>query len=377
MALAGILCVLTSLGMILSTPPINTFAPAVIKWHAQFGRKNLPWQINPTPYRVWVSEIMLQQTQVITVLKYYDRFMSAFPTLKDLALAEQDSVLALWSGLGYYARARNMHKAAGQVQEKYGGELPCDITLLQELSGIGRSTAGAILSLSDLAQPHPILDGNVKRVLARYFAVDGWPGMSLVLKKLWDYSEKVTPVKDTKAFNQAMMDIGSLICSRSKPLCEQCPVQTDCKANVTGNYTAYPGKKPKKQIPIKTTTMLLLEDMDTRGILLHKRPSSGIWGGLWSFPQFETNDVKLNSLLAEYNVIEIDSLVMPSFRHTFSHYHLDIQPIKVKVKRNHAVMDVPDQVWYKEGPLPGGIATPVSRLLAMSDSGHFELTRQD
>ncbi len=288
-------------------PTVATFQQNVLRWFDQHGRKDLPWQQNPTPYRVWVSEIMLQQTQVKTVIPYYGKFMASFPTLKSLADASTDEVLAHWSGLGYYARARNLHKAAqlamaqsetasaqspkrqlprGQLPE---GQLPDTLESLMALPGIGRSTAGAILSLA-LKQPHPILDGNVKRVLARHFAVDGWPGKTAVLNELWQLSETYTPsagqktVRDTHKFNQAMMDLGAMICTRTKPQCHSCPLMESCKGYQSGKPENYPGKKPPKTTPVKTTVMLVLRN-PAGDILLYQRPAKGIWGGLWSLPE--------------------------------------------------------------------------------------------
>jgi len=261
----------------------GTFSTSVLNWFAEHGRKNLPWQHDKTPYRVWVSEIMLQQTQVSTVIPYFEKFMASFPSLAALAAAPEDDVLAHWSGLGYYARARNLHKCAKLAVSNYGGVLPQALDELVAMPGIGRSTAGAILSLA-LGQPTPILDGNVKRVLARYFAVDGWPGKSDVLKQLWHISETVTPVKSTDSFNQAMMDLGATLCTRSRPACVRCPLASDCQARALGEPTRFPGKKPKKITPVKTTIMLALANADG-AYLLERRPPSGIWGSLWSLPE--------------------------------------------------------------------------------------------
>ncbi len=207
-----------------------TFSQKIIQWYHIQGRKHLPWQQNKTPYRVWISEIMLQQTQVATVIPYYLKFMASFPTIKALAEAPEDEVLHHWTGLGYYARARNLHKAAKTIQQKYGGEFPKDISQVIELSGIGRSTAGAILSLS-LDLPHAILDGNVKRVLSRCYKVSGYTGQAKYEKNMWQLTEQLTPYTDTAYYNQAMMDLGATICTRSKPKCEQCPLASTCLAN--------------------------------------------------------------------------------------------------------------------------------------------------
>lgn len=345
--------------------PLNgqaNFSERVLLWFEQHGRKHLPWQQHKTPYRVWVSEIMLQQTQVTTVIPYYERFMQRFPSLQALAEAPEDDVLSHWSGLGYYARARNLHKCAQLAVKQFAGDLPHDMDELITLPGIGRSTAGAILSLS-LDQPHPILDGNVKRVLARYFAVDGWPGKTDVLNRLWCLSEAVTPDVSTAEFNQAMMDLGATLCTRTRPACERCPLAVDCRGLAIGDPVRFPGKKLKKETPVKSTTMLALSNSEG-AMLLERRPPSGIWGGLWSLP--EVDDVKAIDgwlLAAGLKATELPYSVA-RFRHTFSHYHLDIdvQALNVAVS-DAAVLEARDRVWYNSGQLPGGVAAPVTKIL--------------
>ncbi|EKE83732.1 A/G-specific adenine glycosylase [Idiomarina xiamenensis] len=310
----------------LSTKQDDLFTQRVIDWYYQHGRKSLPWQQQKTPYRVWVSETMLQQTQVATVIPYYQRFMARFTDVEQLAQAQQDEVLHYWTGLGYYARARNLHKAAQVIVTQHQGNFPEQQQALEALPGIGRSTAGAIRSLA-MQQPAAILDGNVKRVLARYLAVAGWPGQSATLKALWSASEQLTAqASDVAAYNQAMMDLGSMICKRSKPLCQQCPIAADCLAYQQQQISDYPGKKPKKQLPTRTTQFLILR----RGkqILLEQRPSTGLWGGLWNFPN--TEDAASDWLAANhYNSEQI--LELPPFRHTFSHFHLQIQPLLIDI----------------------------------------------
>jgi len=338
------------------------FAQQVLTWFDEHGRKHLPWQQNPTPYRVWVSEIMLQQTQVATAIPYYERFMQRFPDLEALASAPIDDVLAHWSGLGYYARARNLHRSAVRVLDEYKGVLPSSLAALQELPGIGRSTAGAILSLS--ANRHEaILDGNVKRVLARYFAVDGWPGKKPVVDKLWHFSEQVTPVKRTGHFNQAMMDLGASICSRTSPQCSHCPLSKQCEANLACSQLAYPGKKPKKVIPVKTACMLVLRNPQNH-VLLVQRPPAGIWGGLWSLP--ELGDTALDDWLGAARLTAVtEAASFARFRHTFSHYHLDIdaQQLSVKPAGSELVLESDRHVWYDGVKMPGGVAAPISKIL--------------
>jgi len=342
------------------------FSDSLLAWAKVHGRKDLPWQNDVNPYRVWVSEIMLQQTQVSTVIPYYEKFMSRFPDLESLAVASQDDVLHYWSGLGYYARARNLHKMAKKVLADWNGNLPQTLDDLIAMPGIGRSTASAILSLSS-GQSLAILDGNVKRVLSRFFAVSGWPGQSKVLGKLWEFSERVTPHRDTGLFNQAMMDLGSMICTRSSPKCQECPLSEECYANKESSQADYPGKKPKKNIPIKQVIMLLLLNQK-KGLLLRKRPPVGIWGGLWSFPEIavQSSDADIKVAAEDVLSISVDILEkLPMRRHTFSHYHLDIIPI-VCQQTNHAINFVKDDesLWYyAEQDNLVGLAAPVTKLV--------------
>lgn len=339
-----------------------TFSDSVLDWFSEKGRTTLPWQQQKTPYSVWVSEIMLQQTQVNTVIPYYLRFMESFPTITDLANAEEDLVLHHWTGLGYYARARNLHKSAKIIRDDYKGSFPTDIEQVIALAGIGRSTAGAILSLS-LNQHHPILDGNVKRVLARYFMVSGYPGLSAFEKQLWKLSETHTPEIRVANFNQAMMDLGSLVCTRSKPLCTICPLKESCQAFFHEKQTEFPGKKPKKDKPVKKTIMVMFTKNDS--VLMYKRPPSGIWGGLWSF--FEIGNIEeLNNLTETLGLNVTSQKEFPSFRHTFSHFHLDISPLMLKIEsKGTNVNDNSQQLWYHLGKGENvGLAAPSKTLLA-------------
>ncbi|MGD8746674.1 MAG: A/G-specific adenine glycosylase, partial [Gammaproteobacteria bacterium] len=255
------------------------FARRVLDWFEVSGRHDLPWQIDPSPYRVWVSEIMLQQTQVATVIPYFERFIARFPAIRELADADLDEVLHLWSGLGYYARARNMHRAARTVCEHHGGRFPEAFDEVAALPGIGRSTAGAILALS-LGQRHPILDGNVKRVLCRHEGLEGWPGRPAVEKALWEISDRLTPDDGVAEYTQAMMDLGATICRRGRPDCDRCPVSGDCVARSQGRQQELPTPRPRRERPLRRTHMLLISDPDGR-VLLERREPSGIWGGLW------------------------------------------------------------------------------------------------
>ena len=265
--------------------PPEIFQQKVLTWFDTNGRKNLPWQKDISPYRIWLSEIMLQQTQVTTVIPYFNQFIQRFPDIYQLAKAPVDSVLQLWAGLGYYARARNLHKTA-IIIAKNGAQFPNDLNSLMELPGIGRSTAGAILSIA-FNNSHPILDGNVRRVLARVHAISGWTSSTTVSHKLWQLSSLYTPSVRCADYTQAMMDMGATLCTRSKPNCELCPIHSHCDARINNLVSKIPSPKPKKKLPIKHLVFLLLQNKDQQ-ILLEKRPASGIWGGLWSFPEFPT-----------------------------------------------------------------------------------------
>lgn len=320
------------------------FSQQVIDWYKKQGRKHLPWQQHKTPYSVWISEIMLQQTQVATVIPYYQRFMASFPTINDLAKANEDNVLHHWTGLGYYARARNLHKTAKIIANDYQGNFPQLIDEVIALPGIGRSTAGAILSLA-LNKHHAILDGNVKRVLARCYTVKGHSGQAMYEKTLWPIAEILTPKVDVAPFNQAMMDLGALICTRSKPNCEQCPLVSSCLAYALDEQANYPQKKPKNKIPEKHTIMVI--PRINNQVLMEKRPPVGIWGGLWCFLEVSHTD-EIPFLLSKLNLKELGSQSLTKFRHTFSHFHLDIEPIVIDCELLIAkeINDFDQQQWY-------------------------------
>ena len=309
---------------------MNEFSDKLLQWFDHSGRHDLPWQQQQTPYRVWVSEIMLQQTQVKTVIPYYQRFMERFPDLTTLAQAEQEEVLAHWSGLGYYARGRNLHKAAQIIQQQHNGVFPTEFDEVVALPGIGRSTAGAILSMA-LKQRFAILDGNVKRVLSRFLAVAGWPGNKRIENHLWQVAEDFTPHERFDDYTQAIMDLGATLCTRSKPNCQACPVQANCMAFKLNRVKEFPFSKPKKVKPIKQAKLLMLLN-NQQQVWLEQRPQKGIWGGLWSLPQFETDEALVAALNPSVKTHSeaVSSLVKwKVFRHTFSHYHLDIEPVKL------------------------------------------------
>lgn len=329
----------------------NIFSKKMLQFYDQFGRKDLPWQLNKTAYSVWVSEVMLQQTQVKTVIPYYLKFMKSFKSVESLADANIDEVLKLWEGLGYYSRARNLHTCAKRVTNEFKGEFPKTLDQIISLPGIGESTGGAVLSLA-YGLPEAILDGNVKRVLARVFLIDGWYGNTKVSKELWKLSRKYTPNKRTGDFNQAMMDLGAGICNRANPQCDICPLAKSCGANLHNKTEEYPHRKPKKQIPIKHVNMLL--NSKDQQILLHKRPPSGIWGGLWSLPELQDTKPKAENVAGK-------------FKHTFSHYHLNatvVFPVKIQQK-SYQIEDNTELAWHnieqvKELALP----TPIKKFLS-------------
>ncbi len=337
------------------------FRRAVLTWYQSHGRKHLPWQQNISPYRVWLSEVMLQQTQVETVIPYFERFMQRFPTVKALAAAPIDEVLHLWTGLGYYARARNLHACAQQVAKL--GEFPSDLDALIALPGIGRSTAGAIRSLAfDL--PAAILDGNVKRVLARVGAVAGWPGAPSVAAELWALAEALAPQQNCRAYTQVMMDLGATLCKKSQPDCPRCPLKSQCQAYKTESQGLYPGKKPPKAVPVKTCYMLLARTKSGE-ILLQKRPAQGIWGGLWSLPEYPDEDSLRQACLVHPCIKSLRQLKpLPPLSHRFSHYELIIQPLLASVTPTSAVQDSDAWLWYDRAAPPAiGLAAPVKLLL--------------
>ncbi len=387
---------------------IEGFADAVIDWFEIHGRRNLPWQAEPSPYRVWVSEIMLQQTRVGTVIPYFLRFMARFPDVAALAAADIDQVLHLWTGLGYYARARNLHKAARTIVEEHGGRFPDTLGELERLSGIGRSTAGAILALAH-GRRAPILDGNVKRVLARCFAVAGYPGNGKTLAQLWALAERLLPqqLADSRigsgrsriaAYTQGMMDLGATLCARTNPDCPQCPLRQRCLARQRGETDRYPGKKPAKTLPVRSVTMFILQDSEGR-VLLEKRPPNGVWGSLYSLPQTEIRDgtpmlpethdgetrdgtptlptrddrdgdrdgtPNLPANISGLRLANEPHSELPPIRHSFTHFRLDITPLHYKLAQTaSAVADSGRWLWYSiADPAEVGLAAPVRKLLA-------------
>ena len=322
------------------------FSSALLRWFDQHGRTQLPWQQQRTPYRVWLSEIMLQQTQVSTVIPYYQRFMQAFPDVATLAAAPLDEVLHLWTGLGYYARARNLHKTAQVVVTQYQGEFPREHAQLHALPGIGRSTASAILALT-WNEPHPILDGNVKRVLTRVFGIHGYPGQKAVEAQLWQLAEACTPAQRVADYTQAIMDLGATLCTRTKPRCQTCPMVSVCQAYRDSLQSVLPTPAPKRQRPRQFAMAVVIKDQCGK-ILLERRPPTGIWGGLWTCPQFAS--VEASHLWLQQNGISVSATNwqrLELIRHAFSHFDLDLQPYLLQVTTAVAkVAEVDHLRWY-------------------------------
>ena len=339
----------------------DDFSLSILQWFDRVGRKDLPWQKNKTAYRVWLSEIMLQQTQVKTVIPYYLKFMAEFPSIEDLAQAPVDHVLHLWSGLGYYARARNLHHCAKIVSERHNGEFPVGVDALSELPGIGRSTAGAIASIAQ-AQHAAILDGNVKRVLCRAFAIEGHPSKAATAKLLWQIANATTPIERCADYTQAIMDLGATTCSRSKPRCDECPISHHCLALNEGTPTSYPHKKLSKARPERSVYLVLFQRADG-ALWLEKRPVTGIWGGLHSFPEITERDDLRSLPLASSNSDAMINELTP-LEHEFSHFKLTMYPLLVLVRDERLVAE-PSGIWYHPAnPAQVGIARPVERILA-------------
>lgn len=339
------------------------FAPALLVWWDEHGRKNLPWQQDPTPYRVWISEIMLQQTQVGTVLSYYDRFMRTFPDVQALARADLDRVLHLWSGLGYYARARNMHRAAIEICAHFGGDLPANIDALESLPGIGRSTAGAILALS-MGQRQPILDGNARRVLARVFGIGGWPGDTAVNRELWALADACTPRHRVADYTQAIMDLGATTCTRRKTRCDACPLNMRCTAFQRGIVDEIPAPRPKRERPHREVVLVMVV-RDDGTVLLEKRPNSGVWGGLWGFPETKAIEQVPAWCHDQVGVVPQRIQVRPVIQHGFTHFDLAMTPVEAYIEMpTTRAMEGDRWLWYNlKKPAAVGVSAPVTRLL--------------
>jgi A/G-specific adenine glycosylase len=339
---------------------VTDFADRLIRWHKHHGRHDLPWQNTTDPYRVWLSEIMLQQTQVATVMPYYARFLARFPTLADLASAPVEAVMAHWSGLGYYARARNLHKCAQAVMRDHGGRFPTNPEQLAGLPGIGRSTANSIATFCFGARA-PILDGNVKRVFCRAFGIEGFPGSAAVEKRLWALAGELMPAQHGDIYNQAQMDLGAMVCTRSKPKCGECPLRDTCVALAGDRVAELPQRKPRKVVPVREATLLVVLDAQQR-VLLESRPPSGIWGGLLSLPELAGGDPAL-WLQQRLGCQAIAVSPAPTFVHAFSHFHLRISPLICRVWPVTVAME-PGWRWLRQEEIPGAaLPSPVRRIL--------------
>jgi A/G-specific adenine glycosylase len=339
---------------------VTSFAKDLLAWFQEHGRKGLPWQSSPPDiYHVWLSEVMLQQTQVTTVVDYFNKFVVSFPTVVALANADEEEVLASWAGLGYYSRARNLHKSAKIILSEYRGNFPTSYSELISLPGIGESTAGAILSLA-CNQSRPILDGNVKRVLSRFHRVAGDYSDSNVLKEFWRLAKYHTPAKQNANYAQAIMDLGATICLPRKPLCPSCPVSSHCKANLCNDQASFPQKKPRTIRPEKSLAFLAYHN-DKGAIYLVKRPNKGVWGGLWSFEECEDTEAAITAAIKEHNLEASIVSSLPKFKHSFTHYHLWIHPI---------IINSPglEKDYYNINKLALGVPTPVKKIISMLDS---------
>jgi A/G-specific adenine glycosylase len=331
------------------------FARALVAWHERSGRHDLPWQQERTPYRVWVSEIMLQQTQVATVIPYYERFMRRFPDVGALADAPLDEVLHLWTGLGYYARARNLHRAAVRIRDEWGGEFPAAFADVATLPGIGRSTAGAIVALSR-GERRPILDGNVRRVLARCFGVEGDPSGRRVQQQLWALSERETPGFDVSVYTQAIMDLGATLCVRHRPACAICPLAERCVARQSLRQHELPAPRRARERRLRRAFMIAAM-RDDGGFYLERRPDSGVWGGLWCLPEFASQAEASASWGS-------DLQPLGDVEHAFTHFDLVITPLFVRYRGHASVMDEPSGLWYKpRHPARVGLPAPIKSLL--------------
>jgi A/G-specific adenine glycosylase len=344
---------------------VKSFASRIIHWQQGHGRHTLPWQASPDPYRIWLSEIMLQQTQVATVIPYFERFSARFPNLSALAAAHEDEVLALWSGLGYYSRARNLHAAARAVVENHGGKFPATPDAIAKLPGIGRSTAAAVAALA-FGQRCAILDGNVKRVLARHGGVAGWPGDKKVEAVLWRLAESRLPRTAIEAYTQGIMDLGALVCTRSQPVCRACPVSADCVAHAHCRTSELPTPRPRKCLPEKQVQMLLL--LDRGELMLEKRPARGIWGGLWSLPELTADADAAAYCRDRFGFSALRQHALPRFTHGFTHFKLHIQPVQLQLPPRNATP--PGEIWLPlADALEAALPAPVRRLVTQIDPG--------
>lgn len=348
----------------MSTNSLNQlFSQLLLDWYDLHGRKDLPWQLPRSPYRVWVSEIMLQQTQVQTVIPYFNRFIEHFPDIFLLANADEDEVLSLWSGLGYYSRARNLHNTAKIISDQYNGVFPEDLNILVQLPGIGPSTAAAILSQA-FNKPAAILDGNVKRVLSRFFLIEGWPEQAQVKKKLWGLASSCMPNERCADYTQAIMDLGATCCTNKNPQCLRCPVKNHCLAFHNKKQHLYPTKKIKKQRPILSQQFLVLHNRQNQ-VYLEKRPPTGLWGGLWCLPSINNQTCPIEHIQLFYRLQGDSPKLITRFKHSFSHFHLEITALSIRIEStNNFISESRGQWFTKETLSTLGLAKPTTLILS-------------
>lgn len=339
------------------------FSQLLLDWYDQHGRKDLPWQSPRSPYRVWVSEIMLQQTQVQTVIPYFNRFMEHFPDVFLLANAEEDEVLSLWSGLGYYSRARNLHNTAKIICNQYNGVFPEEQHILVQLPGIGLSTAAAIVSQA-FNKPAAILDGNVKRVLSRFFLIEGWPEQTQVKKKLWELASSCMPNQRCADYTQAIMDLGATCCTNKNPQCSRCPVQNHCLAFQNKKQHLYPTKKIKKQRPILSQQFLVLHNEQNQ-VYLEKKPPTGLWGGLWCLPSINNQTCPIQHIQLCYKLQGESPKLITRFKHSFSHFHLEITALSIRIQSTNNFISESSGQWFTKETWPTlGLAKPTTLILS-------------
>ncbi len=342
----------------------SSFAEKLVAWQHRHGRRDLPWQGTRNPYRIWLSEVMLQQTQVAVVIPYYERFLARYPDIHALARASEEEVLALWSGLGYYARGRNLHAAAREIAQQ--GRFPDTQQRISELPGVGRSTAAAIAVFA-FGRRAAILDGNVKRVLARCFGIEGWPGKKSIEQKLWKLAERLSPQRDIRIYTQALMDLGATVCTKRQPRCGDCPVRRSCVARRQGRTHELPAPRPKKEIPVRQATWLVL--LKSGEVLLERRPGSGLWGGLWTFPETDGKDLAAHCRRALG--CEVASMrKLEPLEHGFSHFRLRVRPVLCEVGRILPSAEAPGRLWIDIAEATqAAVPTPVRKLLLALRTG--------
>ncbi len=342
---------------------MSNFANAIIAWQKQHGRHDLPWQNTVNPYAIWVSEIMLQQTQVAAVIGYYANFMARFPNIHALSKATQEDVLQSWSGLGYYSRARNLHAAAQKIVDDFAGKFPPNFDDILSLPGIGRSTAAAISTFA-LNAPQPILDGNVKRVFARHFNIAGWPSAPKVAAQLWQIAERENPSTNAIGYTQGLMDLGATLCVRAKPKCAACPVNASCAAFKLSLVSSLPTPKPRKPLPEKSTTMLIF--MHNKEVLLEKRPQTGIWGGLWSLPEIEMHEIASEIAQSRFGIEVEAEEPFAIVNHAFTHFKLAITPQPLMLVKQTLRAQAPNMIWLPlDDAIGAAIPTPVRKILQL------------